>query len=140
MATIKPEHPIHLLAKKITDPEIERLKKDADDCEVEDFDPIISYSFYSSGLCLMFDDKVLGTIMLYSKGVEDYQEYPHPLPHSLRFPMKKAEVRALLGKPGQVGEDTDIYIFADHVIYVEYLGRGKTISILTLMTPEKYAE
>lgn len=137
---ITPEYFIHLLGKLITDPEFERLKEELGDCEVEDFDHIISYAFYKHGFCMIFDNKILGNIQLFSKGVEDYQEYPYSLPHSLRFSFTKAEVLAALGKPSRSGSDTDIYQFSNHVLYVEYRTKPKTINSLTLMTLEKFAE
>jgi len=136
---IRPEHLIQLLGKSITDPEIERLKEHLGDCDVEHSHHII-YSFYKHGLELHFDDNILGTILLFSEGADDYQQYPYPLPHSLRFSVTNAEVRAVLGKPSRSGPDTDIYQFPDHVLYVEYCMEPKTINSLTLMTLEKFAE
>lgn len=139
MNTIKPEELIKLLGRSITDPEIELLKERTK-CEVTEIDPIVGYSFPDQGFSLEFNDNNLSTIMVFSEGVEDFHEYPYPLPHGLRFSMKKAEVRALLGKPIQTGTDTDIFKFPDHVLYVEYLGKAKSVSTLTLMTLEKFAE
>jgi hypothetical protein len=136
---IKPENLIQLLGKSITAPEIERLKKELEDCEVADFDHIIHFCFYRHGFCLMFDDKILGKIQLFSEGADDYKEYPYPIPHGLSFSFTKSEVRAKLGTPSKAGKTTDIYQFPDHVLYVGFR-TSPTISLLTLMTLAKFAE
>lgn len=139
MPSNKAEGLIQLLGKTIDDPELGALQESGD-CEVTEIDPIIYYAFYPRGLSLQFDDQILGTIILYSAGVEDYREYSSPLPHGLRFSMKQSEVLKLLGAPARRGPDTDIYAFPDHVMYVEYKDKPRTINTLTLMTLEKEAE
>jgi hypothetical protein len=130
---------IQLLGKTIDEPEINALRESGD-CEVIEIDPIVYYAFYPRGLSLQFDDQILGTIILYSEGVEDYEEYSSALPHGLRFSMKQGDVLKLLGAPARRGPDTDIYAFPDHVMYVEYKDKPKTINTVTLMTLSKEAE
>jgi hypothetical protein len=138
---IQPEHLIQLLGKSITDPEIERLKEELEDCEVEDFDALVYYSFYKHGLCLMFEGNILPTIQLFSEGVDDFHEYPYPLPQGLRFSFKKADVRLALGQPSRAASGTDIYQYPDHVLYVEFRAKPPSaINRLQLMTLEKFAE
>jgi hypothetical protein len=136
---MKPEQLLKLLGKSITDPAVERLKEKLGDCEVNHSHHIV-YSFYKHGLELHFDDNALGTMLLFSEGADDYQQYPYPLPHSLNFSFPNAKVRTVLGQPSKSGPDTDIYQFPTHVLYVEYRPESNTINSLTLMTLEKYAE
>src|SRR4029450_8464909 len=104
---IEPERLMRILGKEIADPEIETLKKQLGHCEVDDFDGMVTYAFYDYGCSMNFYQSILGNIQLYSKGVEHYEQYPDPLPHSLRFSFKSADVHAALGKPTKTGPDTD---------------------------------
>ena len=138
---IKPEQLIQWLGKAITDPEIERVKEDIGHCEVDELDSFVYYSFYKQGFNLQFENNILTTIQLFSEGgAEDYHEYPYPLPHGLSFSSTDNEVRAVLGEPIKTGPDTEIFEFSDHVLYVEFRTKPKTINSLTLMTLEKFAE
>ena len=135
---IKPEHLIQLLGLSIADPKIERLKKELGDCEIAEFDGNFDYCFYRHGFCLMFADNILGTIHLFSEGVDNYIEYPYPIPHGLRFSFTKAEVREALGKPTKSASANDVYRFPDHVLNVGYGTNPKTIRMLEFSTLESY--
>jgi hypothetical protein len=132
---IKPVQLYDLLGKRMNDPKVKQLCDQLGDCDIMEMEGDYDYGFENHGLGLTFEDKALSVIMLYPEGRDGYKEYPFPIPHDLQFSFKKKDVHQALGKPAGTGALYDDYNFDDHVLHIEYAGKSKPISMITLLPP-----
>lgn len=101
--------------------------------------------FMEAGVALQFDSKssILETILLYSKGLDEYSAYQGQLPDGIGFGHSRTEVRKRLGKPEQSGAASkrdqippwDRYNFGTYGLHVQYSDNEQSIELVTLMLP-----
>jgi hypothetical protein len=133
---LKPEDLVELLGKKMKDPKVIQLCKKLGDCDIREMEGIYDYRFEKHGLCLTFEDNSLGVIMLYPEGRDGYKAYPFPLPGGIEFAFKQKDVQALLGPMPESGPTMDVYTYDDHMLSIEYAGKSKPISLITILPPD----
>jgi hypothetical protein len=119
-----------------------------------EFDDAYYISFYRTGVSLLVDAKseitciLIGTLPRLGSF---YSPYPYELPRGLAANMSRDTVRSLLGMPSKFGGPGtsptgaqcvhwDLWIFADHLLQVEYPKDARCISLVALMTPESAPE
>lgn len=134
---IKPEQLVQLLGKRMNDAKVKQLVNTLGDCDIVEIEGVYDYCFEQHGLSVQFEDKNCTAIMLYPEGRDGYAEYPFPLPHDLKFDFKKKDVQQALGAAPETGPLFDNYLHEDHVVSIEYGGKGKPISMITLLPPDE---
>lgn len=134
---LKPAQLVQLLGKRMNDAKVKQLVDQLGDVDISEMEGEYDYTFEGHGLQLTFEEKKCSVVMLYPEGRDGFSEYPFPIPHDLEFKFKKKDVQAALGKSPESGDLWDDYVFDDHVLHIEYGGKGKPISMITLLPPDE---
>ena len=113
-------------------------------------DGVVLYqSFQRHGVCLLFRNQRLGTVMFYSKGLDGFSEFVGPLPFNLNFQDDKQAVEQKIGAavvssgsvqvpfPGRHEANWIKFRLEKYALHIEFTSTAcEAIRLVTVMTPK----
>ena len=120
-----------MLGKDINSVEMKTWLSNLGTPKIDKNEYIISYTFKSRGVALVFDtkDKRLSSAHFYAEGQDGFRQFQGDLPYGLSFQLTRKEVESVLGPPDTSGGEVINY-------WARYSSRDMRITYNTMRTDD----